>query len=52
MTITRTRVTPLFIKEEELVSLCFDEFKARLFAKARYLNKMAINVFATCSYRR
>ena len=38
------RGTPLFITEEELVSLRFDEFKARLFAEVPYLNKMATSL--------
>ena len=38
------RVTPLFIREEELVILGFDEFKARLFAEVPYLNKMATSL--------
>ena len=38
------RVTPFFIREEELVSLGFDEFKARLFTEVPYLNKIATSL--------
>ena len=38
------RVTPFFIREEELVSLGFDELKARLFTEIPYLNKMATSL--------
>ena len=37
------RVTPFFIREE-LVSLGFDEFKARLFTEVPYLNKIATSL--------
>ena len=38
------RVTPFFIREEELVSLGFDELKARLFTEIPYLSKMATSL--------
>ena len=38
------RVTPFFIREEELVSLGFDEFKACLFTEVPYLNKIATSL--------
>ena len=38
------RVTPIFFREEELVYLSFDEFKARLFNEVPYLNKIATSL--------
>ncbi len=41
------RVTPVFVREEELLNLCFDEFKARLLTEVPYLNKMASSLRLT-----
>jgi hypothetical protein len=44
---TTKRITPIFIREEDLINLCYEEFKTRLISEVPHLDKVGSSLRLT-----